>query len=111
MKAIIHIADKHIVSIHQPSVTVADFREPMATLLRSGEAKLVTIPEGADPFYLKVEGDAVVVDTAKKAADDAKKAEKAARRERLKGYDGNAANTIAQLRPIVADLLAELRGD
>lgn len=111
MKAIIHIADKHIISIHKDSANSEDFREPIAELLRSGVAKLVSLPANADPLYLKVEGDAVVEDTAKKTADEAKKAEKAARKARLKSHDVAAANSIAQLRPIIADLLAELRED
>lgn len=111
MKAIIHIADKHVVSIQDDTARVEDFREPIASLLRSGAAKLVPLPANADLYYLKVEGDVVVEDTAKKTADEAKKVEKAARKARLKSHDVAAANSIAQLRPIVADLLAELRED
>lgn len=109
MKAIIHIADKHVISIHKDSVKAEDFREPIAGLLRSGAAKLVPLPTNADPLYLKVEGETVVEDTAKKAADEAKKAERAARRDRIKAADVPSANSIAALRAIVLDLTEELK--
>lgn len=106
MKALVDIVDKKILMFNEKEVVVWGVNDDIQF---SGRAVWKTFPNGADRMDLIIDANGdVVVDQSKKATKESKKQAKAERLERLKNYDGDAAGTIAQLKPIVRDLLAEI---
>jgi hypothetical protein len=107
MKALIDVTNQSVLTYTEST----DFGGPWGSMLKDGRAKLIDVPPGEMTEDVILVGGAVVVDTAKKSARLAKEQARRDRKERLKNHDAPGANSIAALRVIVADLLAELKGE
>lgn len=105
MKALIHLGNGKILVFTE----AGEFGGPWGQMLAKGEAVLTQVPANEDYAHLAWDpaSQTVVVNQPKKDADTAKATARAERKARIKGHSTVGVNSIAALRAIVEDLLAD----